>query len=61
MNALVVIVRIITIRCIQQIIRKILNCDVPSYSIAFGNPCLIKLKENATVGCINNKYEYLKI
>lgn len=33
------------------------NCDVPSHSIVFGNPCVIKFKENATEGYINNKYE----
>ena len=31
------------------------NCDVPSHSIVFGNPCIIKHKENATEGYINNK------
>ena len=30
------------------------NCDVPSHSIVFGNPCIIKTKENATDGYINN-------
>lgn len=30
------------------------NCDVPSHSIVFGNPCIIKQKENATAGYINN-------
>lgn len=29
------------------------NCDIPSHSIVFGNPCLIKHKENATEGYIN--------
>lgn len=24
------------------------NCDVPSHSVVFGNPCVIKHKENAT-------------
>lgn len=24
------------------------NCDVPSHSIVFGNPCIIKHRENAT-------------
>jgi len=31
------------------------NCDVPSHSIVFGNPCIIKHKENATEGYVNNK------
>lgn len=31
------------------------NCDVPSHSIVFGNPCIIKHRENATEGYINNK------
>lgn len=31
------------------------NCDVPSHSVVFGNPCVIKPKENATEGYINNK------
>lgn len=31
------------------------NCDVPSHSIVFGNPCIIKHKENATEGYINNR------
>jgi len=30
------------------------NCDVPSHSVVFGNPCVIKHKENATEGYINN-------
>ena len=31
------------------------NCDVPSHSIAFGNPCIIKYKEGATDDYINHK------
>lgn len=31
------------------------NCDVPSHSIVIGNPCIIKHKENATLGYINNR------
>ena len=31
------------------------NCDVPSHSIVFGNPCIIKHKENATEGYIDRK------
>ena len=31
-----------------------INCDVPSHSVVFGNPCIIKHKENATEGYINN-------
>ena len=30
------------------------NCNVPSHSIVFGNPCIIKHKENATDGYINH-------
>ena len=30
------------------------NCDVPSNSVVFGNPCIIKEKANATEGYINN-------
>ena len=29
------------------------NCDVPSHSIVFGNPCIIKSRENATEEYIN--------
>ena len=32
------------------------NCDVPSHSVVFGNPCIIKHKEKATEGYINHKY-----
>lgn len=31
------------------------NCDVPSHSVVFGNPCIIKYKENATENYINRK------
>lgn len=31
------------------------NCDVPSHSIVFDNPCIIKHRENATEGYINRK------
>ncbi len=31
------------------------NCDVPSHSIVFGNPCIIKHRDNATEDYINNK------
>lgn len=30
------------------------NCDIPSHSVVFGNPCIIKHKDNATEGYINN-------
>ena len=30
------------------------NCDVPSHSVCFGNPIIIKPKENATEQYINN-------
>jgi serine O-acetyltransferase len=33
------------------------NCDVPNHSIVFGNPCIIKHRENATQGYINNKVD----
>ena len=32
------------------------NCDVPSHSIVFGNPCIIVPRENATEGYVNNKW-----
>lgn len=31
------------------------NCDIPDHSVVFGNPCIVKYKENATKGYINNK------
>ena len=31
------------------------NCDMPSHSIVFGNPCIIKNKDNATESYIQNK------
>lgn len=31
------------------------NSDIPSHSIVYGNPCLIKYRENATLGYINRK------
>ena len=31
------------------------NCDVPPHSIVFGNPCIIKHRDNATENYINNK------
>lgn len=34
------------------------NCDVPSHSVVFGNPCIVKSKENATEGYVNNKCKY---
>lgn len=30
------------------------NCDIPSHSIVFGNPCIIKSSGNATSDYINN-------
>ena len=30
------------------------NCDVPSHSVVFGNPCIIKHRDNATEKYINN-------
>lgn len=31
------------------------NVDVPSHSVVFGNPCVIKHRDNATEGYINHK------
>lgn len=31
------------------------NIDVPSHSIVFGNPCIIKHREKATEGYINHR------
>ena len=31
------------------------NCDIPSHSIVFGNPCIIKQKDNATEYYVNNR------
>ena len=31
------------------------NCDVPSHSVVYGNPCIIKHKEGATDGYVNHK------
>lgn len=31
------------------------NCDIPSHSVVFGNPCIIKQKDDATKGYINQK------
>ena len=30
-----------------------INCDIPSHSVVFGNPCIVKHKENATEDYIN--------
>ena len=30
------------------------NCDIPSHSIVFGNPCVIKHRDHATEGYIGN-------
>lgn len=30
------------------------NCDIPSNSVVFGNPCIIKQRDNATDGYIGN-------
>jgi len=29
------------------------NCDVPDHSVVFGNPCVIKHRENATENYVN--------
>lgn len=34
------------------------NHDVPSHSVVFGNPCIIKKNGNSTEGYINHKFEY---
>ena len=31
------------------------NCDIPDHSIVFGNTCIIKPRQCATEGYINNK------
>ena len=31
------------------------NRDIPDHSVVFGNPCIIKHRDNATEGYINNK------
>lgn len=37
-----------------------INRDIPSHSVVFGNPCIIKTKKNATEGYINHtSYEIL--
>lgn len=33
------------------------NCDVPSHSVVFGNPCTIRPREDATKDYINNRVE----
>ena len=33
------------------------NCDVPSHSVVFGNPCIIKKKNNATKDYVNNRVD----
>ena len=33
------------------------NCDVPSHSVVFGNPCVIRSREDATKDYINNRVE----
>ena len=30
------------------------NCDIPSHSVVFGNPCVIKHRDNATENYINH-------
>ena len=31
------------------------NCDVPSHSVVFGNPCQIRYRDKATEGYVNNR------
>lgn len=33
------------------------NVDIPSHSVVFGNPCVIKHKDRATEGYVNNIVE----
>ena len=33
------------------------NCNVPSHSVVYGNPCIIKPKANATENYINNRVQ----
>ena len=33
------------------------NCDIPSHSVVYGNPCVIRHRNYATEGYINNKYD----
>lgn len=33
------------------------NVDVPSHSVVFGNPCVIKHRDHATDGYVNNVVE----
>lgn len=35
------------------------NCDIPSHSVVFGNPCIIRHRDNATENYINRKCEYV--
>lgn len=30
------------------------NCDIPSHSVVFGNPCIIKHRDHATEGYVNH-------
>lgn len=32
-----------------------INCDIPSHSVVYGNPCIIKHRDNATECYINRK------
>lgn len=29
------------------------NCDIESHSVVFGNPCIVKHRDNATEGYVN--------
>lgn len=35
-----------------------INCNISSHSVVFGNPCIIKHKNHATEGYINNKLDF---
>lgn len=34
------------------------NCDIPSHSVVYGNPCIIKKRDNATEDYINRKIAF---
>ncbi|MBQ3085957.1 MAG: serine acetyltransferase [Clostridia bacterium] len=34
------------------------NCDIPDHSVVFGNPCIIKHRDNATQDYINRPYDF---
>lgn len=40
---------------VLTVLNTFVNCDIPSHSVVFGNPCIIKHRDNATEGYINSK------